>query len=388
LNALRGVERMGVPVQPARGSLLGSFVQQTSECYGRASPIEVSTPLRSGLPGFADDYVQDAYLNALRGVERMGVPVQPARGSLLGSFAQQMPERYSMASPIEVSALQSGAADEFFPDEYVSYNVGGAGHTHVPVRYAPGPELGNAFSQGMPELGHVLQQAPALVSRPDASEVPTTVLAGWRSTSARSMLGATPDWAPTTTEQSSSTLDEPICGVCSGAEGQAGGSELICDNPGSIGHPELCNRMCSFVALNGECVNGKDCNFCHCQHHERVRHLKRKNRQMLKALTFEQRVDVALPIIRKRIVRMGLAAQAAEFLEAMESAAPPTRARSGVDRTDRASLSVALSALRLRSIVVAVCSGEERPGKLGRETLEAFRARCRTSTTIGSEQTH
>eukprot|EP00913_Durusdinium_trenchii_P020942 g19678.t1 len=54
-------------------------------------------------------------------------------------------------------------------------------------------------------------------------------------------------------------------------------------NPGSVGHPEVCNRPCIFFAA-GNCQNGEGCPYCHLDHAHRPPHLDKKQRMMMLAL--------------------------------------------------------------------------------------------------------
>ncbi|CAK8986746.1 unnamed protein product [Durusdinium trenchii] len=55
-------------------------------------------------------------------------------------------------------------------------------------------------------------------------------------------------------------------------------------NPGSVGHPEVCNRPCIFFAA-GNCQNGEGCPYCHLDHAHRPPHLDKKQRMMIAKLS-------------------------------------------------------------------------------------------------------
>eukprot|EP00928_Gymnodinium_smaydae_P095163 TRINITY_DN8138_c0_g2_i1.p1 TRINITY_DN8138_c0_g2~~TRINITY_DN8138_c0_g2_i1.p1 ORF type:complete len:476 (+),score=22.58 TRINITY_DN8138_c0_g2_i1:163-1428(+) len=76
-------------------------------------------------------------------------------------------------------------------------------------------------------------------------------------------------------------------------------------NSGSLGHPELCGRPCIRI-VTGSCFHGSSCGFCHLPHGERVVHLDRKKREMLKRMTLGKRVATILPVVRQRVIQLGL----------------------------------------------------------------------------------
>lgn len=65
----------------------------------------------------------------------------------------------------------------------------------------------------------------------------------------------------------------------------------IVPNSGSAGHPEFCNRPCTFFPL-GSCGGGKDCKFCHLEHPYKITNLDKINRGTLRSLSCTDRKNV------------------------------------------------------------------------------------------------
>eukprot|EP00448_Togula_jolla_P023762 CAMPEP_0170586684 /NCGR_PEP_ID=MMETSP0224-20130122/9876_1 /TAXON_ID=285029 /ORGANISM="Togula jolla, Strain CCCM 725" /LENGTH=323 /DNA_ID=CAMNT_0010910247 /DNA_START=45 /DNA_END=1016 /DNA_ORIENTATION=- len=77
-------------------------------------------------------------------------------------------------------------------------------------------------------------------------------------------------------------------------------NELDCPaNPGSLGHPHLCERICHYEA-EGRCISGIDCNFCHMPHAEKQVHLDKRNRRMIQAMSYYERAAILLPILEQK----------------------------------------------------------------------------------------
>merc|ERR1712183_521510 len=71
-------------------------------------------------------------------------------------------------------------------------------------------------------------------------------------------------------------------------------------NPGSLGHPELCPRPCLYFTA-GACANGRGCEFCHWPHPKRPAHLDKRRREILKAMTFPQIIEIMCPILMSKV---------------------------------------------------------------------------------------
>jgi len=83
-------------------------------------------------------------------------------------------------------------------------------------------------------------------------------------------------------------------------------------NPGSLGHPELCQRPCLYCGPgepSGVCGNGNDCDFCHLPHPKRPVHLDKRHREILKKLPPDQVTSWILQILWERIEEIGLLTQ-------------------------------------------------------------------------------
>jgi len=71
------------------------------------------------------------------------------------------------------------------------------------------------------------------------------------------------------------------------------------DNPGSIGHPNLCPRACLYFAA-GNCANGKDCGFCHMPHPKRPVRLDKRHREALRRIPFSELIEMMLPLLKSK----------------------------------------------------------------------------------------
>lgn len=126
-------------------------------------------------------------------------------------------------------------------------------------------------------------------------------------------------------------------------------------NPGSLGHPEMCLRTCSFFP-QGRCVNGRTCTYCHLPHKKRPRRLDKRHREMLSGLSPEERRYVLQPILVKKANVIGLDVEeiglSAEFEPVPRRRETPTR--------ERRALLCALEAMSLRSLIACLRrEGEE-----------------------------
>eukprot|EP00928_Gymnodinium_smaydae_P010827 TRINITY_DN14077_c0_g2_i1.p1 TRINITY_DN14077_c0_g2~~TRINITY_DN14077_c0_g2_i1.p1 ORF type:complete len:336 (-),score=22.45 TRINITY_DN14077_c0_g2_i1:381-1388(-) len=93
------------------------------------------------------------------------------------------------------------------------------------------------------------------------------------------------------------------------------------DNPGSVGHPEMCGRLCIYH-LNGSCTNGSSCTFCHCEHVlKRERHLDKRNRELLKQASSTQVLAVTMTILREKLKLFDLGRHTEAILAKVEGLA-------------------------------------------------------------------
>jgi len=130
----------------------------------------------------------------------------------------------------------------------------------------------------------------------------------------------------------------------------------IC-NPGSIGHPELCERACLYFPL-GKCTNGKNCEFCHAPHSKRGTHLDKRHREMLRNMNFAERFRFIHPILKSKFHTLGVKEEVTEILESLAAAAEKTSAESNeVQPKDRRqsretrTLHVALKFMSTRTLI-------------------------------------
>ena len=70
-------------------------------------------------------------------------------------------------------------------------------------------------------------------------------------------------------------------------------------NPGSLGHPVLCQRPCVHVAVGRACHAGTGCDFCHF-HHSYVMKLDRVQRHMVEQMSKAEFLTVALQLLREK----------------------------------------------------------------------------------------
>ena len=86
-------------------------------------------------------------------------------------------------------------------------------------------------------------------------------------------------------------------------------------NPGSYGHPQLCNRPCiNFV--KGTCTLAEECGFCHLPHVKCTK-FDMRQRQLLATLPKSTLLATVLPHLQQRMQNYGLH-QAMEIVEMIE----------------------------------------------------------------------
>eukprot|EP00435_Cladocopium_sp_Y103_P019582 s2275_g4.t1 len=78
----------------------------------------------------------------------------------------------------------------------------------------------------------------------------------------------------------------------------------IVTSDGSFGHPETCRPPCVQIVKNGTCHLGFACGFCHMTHGKKVR-LDKCQRLMLKHADRGQRLEIIVPIIIRKLERIG-----------------------------------------------------------------------------------
>lgn len=111
-----------------------------------------------------------------------------------------------------------------------------------------------------------------------------------------------------------------------GQEGQEGEADSQVRNPGSLGHPEMCTRPCLFFAA-GQCQNRDSCEFCHLPHNRRPTHLDKRNRELLKSFSSEEKLATILPILSEKLQKYCNNPAAFQLLLQLETLS----ANSGVD---------------------------------------------------------
>jgi len=122
-------------------------------------------------------------------------------------------------------------------------------------------------------------------------------------------------------------------------------------NPGSIGHPFICNRPCLFFAA-GECSAGQSCTFCHLDHGRRPSHLDKRGRQQLAGMEWKELLAAALPVLQQKARRGGFHKHASELFATLT--AVRNREASGYWES---TLPPSLAALPFRSLLGYVRQG-------------------------------
>ena len=93
-----------------------------------------------------------------------------------------------------------------------------------------------------------------------------------------------------------------------------------------LGHPEMCTRPCLFFAA-GQCQNRESCEFCHLPHNRRPTHLDKRNRELLKSFSSEEKLATILPILSEKLQKYCNNPAAFQLLLQLETLS----ANSGVD---------------------------------------------------------
>lgn len=120
------------------------------------------------------------------------------------------------------------------------------------------------------------------------------------------------------------------------------------ENPGSVGHPELCPRPCLYFA-SGRCANGTTCNFCHLPHPKRPAHLDKRHRIMLKEMSFQDCLCMMLPILRQKLSTLACGPSVTDLLDSLEGSVAASQVPAGTQ-----ALQTALRAMSLRSLLTAL----------------------------------
>lgn len=97
-------------------------------------------------------------------------------------------------------------------------------------------------------------------------------------------------------------------------------SVILCqcsENPGSIGHPEMCKKPCLFFQA-GQCKQTTNCSFCHLDHPKRANHLDKRNRELLTKLPVAFRVKILIQAMRTRAQQLPYEQAANQFVETLE----------------------------------------------------------------------
>lgn len=127
-------------------------------------------------------------------------------------------------------------------------------------------------------------------------------------------------------------------------------------NPGSLGHPELCVRPCLYFAA-GRCVNGALCEFCHMPHPGRPAHLDKRHRELLKEMALPDLIPLVVPILEQKAKAIDLGFDVCAVLARLRdfaSDAPPSLQSAQAMGRGKRSLSVALKAMSLRSLLTTL----------------------------------
>eukprot|EP00445_Apocalathium_hangoei_P005546 CAMPEP_0203855834 /NCGR_PEP_ID=MMETSP0359-20131031/9847_1 /ASSEMBLY_ACC=CAM_ASM_000338 /TAXON_ID=268821 /ORGANISM="Scrippsiella Hangoei, Strain SHTV-5" /LENGTH=596 /DNA_ID=CAMNT_0050772401 /DNA_START=1 /DNA_END=1791 /DNA_ORIENTATION=- len=178
-------------------------------------------------------------------------------------------------------------------------------------------------------------------------------------------------------------------------DGIAGESPCV-NNRGSIGHPELCPRPCVYFT-NGLCQASSQCDFCHLPHPKRAAHLDKRHRDLMKAMPYDQRVRIVLPILCQKALQLDSSPETSRLLDAIGEprVPPPSNAGPGglqepsfmtptgpaepISRKSEHTLSSALRCLSLRSLIVSLnrAPAGERQQKAIDDLLHHLRLRSR-----------
>lgn len=149
--------------------------------------------------------------------------------------------------------------------------------------------------------------------------------------------------------------------------------------PGSIGHPQLCDRPCLYFAKN-ECANGMDCEYCHMEHPKRASHLDKRHRETLKEMSLEEWGSLVLPIVRlslqavdrsleSQAILDGIAAQCGIQIGASRAAVP----------LRRRNLVMTLRSMTLRALLYTVRRGLGHYGQHVEDSIDVLFKHMRRS---------
>mmetsp|Transcript_69910 Transcript_69910/g.158667 ORF Transcript_69910/g.158667 Transcript_69910/m.158667 type:complete len:661 (+) Transcript_69910:40-2022(+) len=155
-------------------------------------------------------------------------------------------------------------------------------------------------------------------------------------------------------------------------------------NEGSIGHPELCARPCLYFA-KGECANGQECHFCHLPHPRRPVHPDKKNRQLLKEMSFEECLTVIFPVLKEKVATLGLGSDATRMITVFSTSmgAPPqlNTPETPVAGRRKKQLQEFLRSMSLRSVMALLMRAAPLPAQ--RDALEKLTTSLRSETETG-----
>jgi len=88
--------------------------------------------------------------------------------------------------------------------------------------------------------------------------------------------------------------------------------------PGSLGHPDLCNKPCVNLAA-GACAGGASCTYCHLPHVQRPVHFSQEKRRALRRMRPEEVQALMFPLLREKVVAFDSSADTIAALDSLES---------------------------------------------------------------------
>lgn len=94
-------------------------------------------------------------------------------------------------------------------------------------------------------------------------------------------------------------------------------------NPGSMGHPELCNRACLYFA-SGACANKHTCGYCHLSH-LRKPHFDKRARTQLAKMSSAEVISAMLPALKEKAKKGGFYREAEDLFRALDPFYEETR---------------------------------------------------------------
>mmetsp|Transcript_20016 Transcript_20016/g.46595 ORF Transcript_20016/g.46595 Transcript_20016/m.46595 type:complete len:996 (+) Transcript_20016:35-3022(+) len=103
----------------------------------------------------------------------------------------------------------------------------------------------------------------------------------------------------------------------------------VATNPGSIGHPDLCQRPCVYFSA-GNCTASQECSFCHMMHPKRPVRLDKRHRETLKSMKFEDLLMLVLPVLRQKLSDVPRQDEVDLLLDRLGALAAASSAGSGV----------------------------------------------------------